>query len=473
MATTQNGPFSVSAGDVSTGVNVLAGDTVQTIATGVVSFARVIGRTFSADGDDWATPDDFPAPSLRKHSLLVRFGGGPWHQGGTTAVIPVPVGESGEITLRTNDHDDWLWDNDLEWSVTIVHTRPDPPPPAPGTTPALSIAAVEFVQSIQSWNNAVPLIMGKRTLVRVYVDSGVRSGFDAGWGANRWGGVTGTISLVDPRDGSSVETLSPTLGAASILARPVAEMDRENLSHSLAFELPPAAISLPSLRADITVSIPSSPWRATHTTTRTFVARTRQPILPILINLETNGVGPPSAAQFDAALLERTLPRFPVAEDGFLVHPPFGWTTRNDLTIADHWGLLLSQMATVALISSTRVDGIRCGVVNDTPGGWRYGGMASPRIWGSRLPTLIANVERLTTFAHELAHAFGVWHANCKGTEEQLDNRKIPGVTDEVGFDMAAQAVVPRGTDELQGYCSQERWPSVRTYGILANEGVI
>ncbi len=97
MTVTQFGPFTVVKGDVSTSLNVVAGDTVQTVSTGVVSFARVLGRTFSADGDDWATPADFPAPGLRKHSLIVRFGNGPWHQGGTTAIIAVPLGESGEV----------------------------------------------------------------------------------------------------------------------------------------------------------------------------------------------------------------------------------------------------------------------------------------------------------------------------------------------------------------------------------------
>ena len=472
MATTQYGPFPVFAGDVATGLNVLPGDTVQTIATGVVSFAHVTGRTFSADGNDWATPNDYPAPELRMHSLIARFGAGPWHQGGTTAQIPVPIGKSGEMVLRTNDHDDWLWDNDGQWSVTLIHTRPDPLPP--GQTPpmpSLSVAGVELVQSIQTWNNTVPLILGKRTLVRVYVDSGIRTGGDIGWGPNGWGGVTGTVTVTNPLDGSTVATLFPTHGQASIVARPLAEIDREQLAHSLNFELPPAAIALPQVDIEVSVGVPSTSWQAVQSTRRSFLARSTQPVLPILINLETNKVGPPSIGQFMSALIEHALPRLPVAETGFLVHPTFGWTTTQDLTNEADWRGLLEQISTVALISSTRVDGIRCAVVDD--GMWAFNGIGSAAIWGSNRPTFIANVTRLTTFAHEMTHTFGVGHSNCAGTEQNLDPRKIPGKIDEIGFDFANGTIVPRGNIELMGYCGQDRWPSVKTYEILADQGVI
>jgi len=61
MATTTYGPFSVSKGDVATGVKVQTGDVVRTTATGLVSFARLPGQSHDADGDDppWETPLTF------------------------------------------------------------------------------------------------------------------------------------------------------------------------------------------------------------------------------------------------------------------------------------------------------------------------------------------------------------------------------------------------------------------------------
>jgi hypothetical protein len=182
---------------------------LHVVATGWVSFARVRGRTFSADGDDWSTPPDFPAPNCRKHSLILKFGGGPWLQGGTDKTIDVPSGESGEVIFRTNDHDAWLWDNDGEWQVGLTLTRPDPPPPLPRPpTPTLAITDIEVVQAIQRAGNSVRLVQGKRTLVRVFVDSGLRSGEIAGAGPNEWPGVTGSLTVSDLA-GNAIATLQP------------------------------------------------------------------------------------------------------------------------------------------------------------------------------------------------------------------------------------------------------------------------
>jgi hypothetical protein len=52
MAVTRCGPFPVSRRDVLTGVIVQGGDVLRTIAICWVSFARFIGQTFKADGDE-------------------------------------------------------------------------------------------------------------------------------------------------------------------------------------------------------------------------------------------------------------------------------------------------------------------------------------------------------------------------------------------------------------------------------------
>ncbi len=68
MATTTFGPFPVSKGDVLTGIGVQAGDMVRTISTGWVSFARILGQSFDADGCDWQTPADTP----RRNCAITR-----------------------------------------------------------------------------------------------------------------------------------------------------------------------------------------------------------------------------------------------------------------------------------------------------------------------------------------------------------------------------------------------------------------
>lgn len=143
MATKQYGPFGVVGGDVSTGVFVQAGDEVRTISEGIVDFGA--GNPFglgapmlNADGDSWSTPSSYPAPALRKNSLICKVGTR-WYQGGTDKRF-TPA-EDGEVILRTND--DNPADNSRGWTVTLYVTsaesqpqpQPQPQPQQPQSTP--------------------------------------------------------------------------------------------------------------------------------------------------------------------------------------------------------------------------------------------------------------------------------------------------------------------------------------------------
>src|SRR2546425_421842 len=109
------GPFFVVGGEVSTGVFVKPGDKLQTLSTGFVNFGGAVlgigAPILPADGDNWETPSDYPAPQLKKNSLIFRIRPSgaeappfTWFQGGTNATVLIPPGaNSGEVILRTND----------------------------------------------------------------------------------------------------------------------------------------------------------------------------------------------------------------------------------------------------------------------------------------------------------------------------------------------------------------------------------
>jgi hypothetical protein len=486
MSISRFGPFPVSKGDVLTGIIVQPNDEVVTIATGWVSFARVIGQTFDANGNDWTTPSDYPAPTLRDHSLIVRFGGGPWFQGGTDATLMVPIGGGGEIVLRTNDSDDWLWDNDGFWEVSLVVTRPDPPPPPPGPPqPILNIVSIEVVQVIQRSSDVVRLVQGKRTVVRVFVDSGLRSGQDVGAGPNRWPGVVGSLDVIDGTTGITLTTVTiPLNQTGSIIARDVASIDREQFDHSLNFELPLNILNHVALdiRATVHTTVPGasgSGATATGATRALFQSRSPQPLLPVLMELTNPAIAAPapSMSSFFNAVMTGVLPRYPVPEDNFIIRPPFFWQTGNDLRIHNllatmGWGTLLQQLATVRLVSSDPVDGIRCALVPDGDwGGWA--GLGSPRIWGSWVPAFIVVASDVVAFAHELGHTFGLGHSNCTGQEGGYDGR-LPGRIDDVGLNVTTSTVIPKLTPELMSYCRNgEQWPSVQFVNVILDEGVI
>jgi hypothetical protein len=63
------------------------------------------------------TPSNYPAPNLRKNSLILKIGnGGEWHQGGTDTSFIAET--SGEIILGTNDA--LPSDNSRGWSVKLL-----------------------------------------------------------------------------------------------------------------------------------------------------------------------------------------------------------------------------------------------------------------------------------------------------------------------------------------------------------------
>jgi hypothetical protein len=114
------GPWGVLKGETATGVHVQAGDTVRVVSDGLIDFGGAplgIGAPIlDANGDSWSTPADYPAPSLRKNSLICRVG--PlWYQGGTDAVFR--PGDSGEVILRVNDKN--VEDNSRGWTVRVFH----------------------------------------------------------------------------------------------------------------------------------------------------------------------------------------------------------------------------------------------------------------------------------------------------------------------------------------------------------------
>jgi hypothetical protein len=140
MPTRTFGPFKVVDRMVNTRVNISAGDRVTVTAVGEVDFGGAVAGIgapiLTADGDDWQTPSNYPAPSLRKNSLICDVGG-TLFQGGVNRSFVSTV--AGPLILGVNDRTPE--DNSRGWQVTLYHSFPDPPPPGsapgtPGTVPA-------------------------------------------------------------------------------------------------------------------------------------------------------------------------------------------------------------------------------------------------------------------------------------------------------------------------------------------------
>ena len=365
--------------------------------------------------------------------------------------------------------------------------------------PKLAIQAVEVVQAIQRADNSVSLVAGKRTAVRVFVESGMTGGFDLGAGPDVQPGVTGRITVF-PVGGNQGFGSGAPWSPGTVAARPAATMNRDDPTHSLQFELPVALITgAVDLHVRVFVAGHENDiggdYVASATTRVTFTASAAQEVLPFLIADPIWGLPAPTLAQFNNSL-QGARSRYPISETGFVVNPPIAFATASfgrarDLTAALGWQLLLGELTTmIFLFPNTPVGGVRAGVVPRDPGtltdpdgnqvNYALNGIAMPRVLLS-IPSQLSQNGLQGTFAHELGHAIGIGHAPCPPPCAGCDctppagiDARLPGGTDDTAMDVPARSVIEAGRGELMSYCGDTsqcpgatRWPSIATWNII------
>jgi hypothetical protein len=351
--------------------------------------------------------------------------------------------------------------------------------------PTLAILGVEVVQSVQRFafgspaqQNTVRLAARKRTMVRVYVDSGISNGFDNGAGANRQPNVTGRVTVFPP--GASAGTTAVLRPAgATISARPLATINRDRLDHSLNFELPSHLIE-GAVRLEARVWVTGhenevgtrrNPWGTALTVN--FQPRRAQPVVRIFVRDTNQNLPVPTAAQYETSRTgART--RYPVAFAGGM--PIFlapGFETINsahDLRTRAGWDDLLDDIADIA---DGFVDNgeIWTGLVPNQAN-YNLNGLGTV---GGTQPHMLARAAFPATFAHELGHNFGLMHANCGLAAGDTPDARLPAATEDTGMDVFRTFVVPNATSEIMSTCTptwagatfQDRWPSIAFWDIV------
>jgi hypothetical protein len=133
MPTEFHGPFYVGSerrrrgggfsSECPTHIQVQEGDTIMTQSSGLISvgpnFLGLGDWVVDADGDAGTPHSAFPAPSLRRYSLICKISGSSiYFQGGVCQLFSAPA--SGELILDIND--DYPENNKDNWTVFVSHT---------------------------------------------------------------------------------------------------------------------------------------------------------------------------------------------------------------------------------------------------------------------------------------------------------------------------------------------------------------
>jgi len=352
--------------------------------------------------------------------------------------------------------------------------------------PALSVAGIEVTQAIQrfnisgdlSANNTVRLAQGKRTMVRTYVDSGRRDGFDEGDGPNVQPRVTGQLAVTD-LDSGAMETLSPVNPTADTMARPAANIVRDDLEHSLNFELPARlAEGRKELRAYIESESPYGERYATEDAVEvSFTVMGELKLLRILCTDNITG-NVPSVAGWNVGR-QGTRTRYPLAHNGFPIYTAPGnatISTNENLATAAGWENLIDDLDDIA-DDYEDIGQVWCMTVpND--GSYQWNGLGT----SGGNPRFICKESLAASFPHELGHTQGLGHSGCatcvgcagSPAADSFDSRLPTSAEyDETGVDVYAYEALAAGNGDLMSYCDgpgadrQKRWPSVEFWNIL------
>lgn len=422
----------------------------------------------------------FPRPVIRAVAAMtgysMGFAGDDHHVGIVEAQLQTTTNANVVEIEATLGVRDWsgFWDDDYAGTITaavLAELEDVTAPPARGD---LVITGVETTQAIQSFrsaqhldaanvlpDNAFPLVGGKATGLRFWVD------YDADAGLPAIARVSGELVV---RTGGTTTTLSPI---QTIVPRRETEIERGQVSHTLNFRIPGTlcrgSVEIECRVFDVAASAQRS---AAFRRTLTFVDV--NPVRVYGVGVHYIGQGLDLPAPHDADMLStlgytvRTFPTGDVLLSGF--------TTidfDDDLFTTDTSGCGDGFEALRGVLEDMRGDSddLFYGLL---PNGISFGTFIG--CGGSGAGTGVVGDE--VTAAHEAGHALGRRHAPCDSmtrcdTPSNQDGsypRYGPFPSDsigEFGYDSATDTVFdPAGSFDFMGYSGNE-WISPYTYRAL------
>lgn len=335
----------------------------------------------------------------------------------------------------------------------------------------VTIQAIEVTQAIQTLNvgdpassNTVFLVAGKRTLVRVYLDSGLPTDYNAG---GQLTSVSGRLATT-PLSGQS-GTFDPPLNLDAFAgARPGASVNRMTLGHTLNFEIPASRLAAGALRLTVFLSStdPLSRWTSnSQAIDVTLEASTRIQLVLLRVNDQFRAMATTTDVELMDGVREiRAI--YPVAGSRVELFAPVGSdtiTTDMDFDNASSWRQYGNPFSSDLLdlveeIAEEHEDNgeVWCAVLpqaactaNRAINGTAISGGFS---WYAKATWLALSPQ---TAPHEVGHTQGFGHETSQ--------------TGIVGCDVAARQLFPNTAPVLMQGGMTGRWISLDMYaGLLA-----
>jgi hypothetical protein len=314
--------------------------------------------------------------------------------------------------------------------------------PGAGAGPQLSIIGIEVTQAIQHFrsglgaDNTVPLVAGKATLVRAYLDSGL----DPATGNPTVPNVTGTVTV----NGTTIAPL------AAMTAQPITTVNPANFTDTLNFLIPPDL-------AQGTLNIIAQAFAGTNISNPQAVTVTLSPTNPrqiVIMRINVGAASAPSRVAYVSAVNRLPLV-YPIATDAataIVYSIPSGtevWTNTENLGTDDGMDSLLEDIEDTQedFDDEHKLYGMTADCMMS-----RYG--MSKENQGIGFSCLMESI------AHELGHLYGLDHAPC-GNPDSPDDDFVPpnGLVGEFGVDVVGRVAFPSNTSDFMSYCGSTPCP--------------
>jgi hypothetical protein len=324
----------------------------------------------------------------------------------------------------------------------------------------LSVSGIEATQAIQDPDNSLPLVSGKKTVVRAFIDSTIKGLPNA---SNTIRNVDGLLHLYRGGVKLAGSPLKSTNGPIAVVPNP----DRNKANETLNFVIPgewtgggdSETLDLqleinPAAGSRVSRLLENSYGNNSLSRSLTFW-KNYDPLIYYIPVTQTDPQGrpkyplPPSAKMIQGAGLLKKM--FPIPGIRYVQRPPlvfnkgFDGTGAGDLFaklfFASHLGNVVPPDRTFGWLP----EGVETGFAEDIPGRVAFGG---------RLSDLTGSVGGQLVFAHEIGHTYGLCHTH---TMEHIENgtlyhcpvgywdghRVEDGTIGDVGFDIERGETVP------------------------------